>query len=114
MIYPIKPCPAPRQVQSDRWNPRPMVLRYRAFRDEVRLRGVKFENGDSIIFRIPMPPSWSKKKKIAMNGKPHTQTPDLDNIYKSLADSIFKEDSHIWHLGPMKKIWAYDGSIEIF
>lgn len=111
--YNITPTPAPRQTRSDTWNPRPCVLRYRAFKDEVRSKRVKYDVGQSITFHMPMPPSWSKKKKIAHNGQPHTCKPDIDNILKSLFDSLYKDDSHIWHMGEVKKIWAFEGAIEI-
>ena len=34
-----------------------------------------------------MPKSWSLKKKKAMNGKPHRQTADIDNLLKALIDA---------------------------
>lgn len=70
--YDITPVPKPRQTQRDRWKKRGSVLRYRNFADEVRLMKVPLpEAGAHIIFHIPMPMSWSKKKKAEMNGKPH-------------------------------------------
>lgn len=113
MIYPINPCPAPRQVRSDAWNPRPRVLRYRSFRDEVKSLGVTLQPAWSrIIFRIPMPASWSEKKKAKFNGCPHESKPDLDNLIKALLDACYKEDSHIWCYTAMK-LWAEHGYIEI-
>ena len=38
--YKIKPVPKPRMTQRDAWDKRPCVLRYRAFKDEVRKWGV--------------------------------------------------------------------------
>lgn len=112
MQYEITPVPAPRQVRSDTWKPRPMVLRYRAFKDHVRLLNVKVESGDEIVFTLPMPPSWSKKKKREMDGQPHTQRPDLDNLLKALLDAIYTEDCHIWKL-TVSKVWGSKGGIEI-
>lgn len=112
-IYDITPVPAPRQVRSDKWKPCPMVLRYRAFRDEVRLKGVKVESGDEIIFLMPMPKSWSKKKKAEMEHEPHQQKPDLDNLVKAVLDSVYEDDAHIWQL-TATKIWAYEGAIDIW
>jgi len=113
MIYDITPVPAPRMTQSDRWKKRPCVMRYFAFRDEVRLKKVKFENGDSINFFMPMPKSWSKKKKKEMHGKYHTQTPDIDNLLKALMDSVYEDDSHIHSIGGLHKIWSHSGMIQI-
>jgi len=112
VLYMIDPCPAPRQVRSDKWKPRPMVVRYRAFRDHVRLLNIRFNNGASVIFYVKMPKSWSEKKKEKMAGQPHQQTPDLDNYFKALADSIFENDSHIFSI-KLKKVWGYVGAIEI-
>lgn len=115
MKYPITPVPKPRQTQRDKWlnPPRPEVARYRAFADEVRGEGVKFSNGNSITFGLPMPKSWSKKKRAEQDGKPHTQVPDADNLEKALFDAIFKDDSHIWHIGEVKKLWSVEGYIII-
>ncbi len=87
-------------------------MRYRAFKDHCNLLKVTVKSGDSIIFNIPMPKSWSKKKRIEMNGTPHMKTPDIDNLTKALLDAIHKNDSHIWHL-TLQKIWSNSGSIEI-
>lgn len=113
IIYPITPIPKPRMVKSDAWKKRKCVLRYWAFKDEIKRLGVQYENGSAVIFALPMPPSWSKKKRAAMNGKPHTATPDNDNMLKALLDCIFKEDKHLHWYGPIRKIWAERGSITI-
>ena len=112
MIYQITPCPAPRQTQSDRWKKRPCVLRYRAFRDEVRLKNVVIENGCHITFFMPMPQSWSKKKKLEHTGAPHQAKPDLDNILKAILDAIFEDDAHIYKLSA-EKLWAEKGGIQV-
>jgi len=110
--YPITPVPAPRMTQADRWKNRDCVLRYRAFRDEVRLRKVVLRAGDSVTFHLPMPDSWCAKKKATMNGGPHLQKPDVDNLFKALADSIHEDDAHI-HSISIKKIWNYSGGISV-
>lgn len=112
MYYPITPVPAPRMTRADRWKKRPCVLRYFAFKDEVRLRKVTLESGHEITFHLPMPNSWSAKKKATMNGRPHKQKPDIDNLYKALSDSIYEDDSHISSIS-IKKRWAYEGGITI-
>ncbi len=83
--YAITPVPKPRMTQRDKWKKRPVVLRYHAFKDEVRAAGVELEeSGQHIIFVLPMPKSWSKKKQREMVGKPHQQKPDKDNLEKAL------------------------------
>jgi len=111
--YSITPVPKPRQTRSDRWRQRPCVMRYRAFADEVRAAEFKIpESGAHITFILPMPKSWSKKKKELMNGQPHQQTPDIDNLQKALMDAIYRDDSHIWDLWVTKK-WGKYGKIII-
>jgi len=112
VIYQITPCPAPRQTQSDRWKKRPCVLRYRAFRDHVKALKLEVDSGDWIIFYIEMPKSWSKKKRALMLNAPHQQKPDVDNLCKSLIDSIYDDDAHI-HDIRITKLWATAGGIEI-
>ena len=112
MIYDITPCPKPRQTRSDKWKKRPAVMRYRAFADECRLKKVTFVDGDKIIFYIAMPKSWSKKKKDEMFLQSHKQKPDIDNLFKALADAIYKEDSHISEITIMK-CWGKKGAIQI-
>ena len=111
--YPITPVAKPRQTIGDRWKKRPCVLRYRAFADECRLRGMTIpESGGTITFYMPMPRSWSKKKKREMDGQPHQQKPDWDNLAKAVCDAVYKDDSGIWDIGVVK-LWAREGAIQI-
>lgn len=112
-IYPITPMGAPRMTRADAWNKRDVVLRYRAFKDLVQAHKVELANGYSVTFVLPMPPSWSKKKRDAMRGQYHQYKPDLDNLLKALMDSIFGEDCHIADLGRVKKVWGDSGQIKI-
>ncbi|OAT52148.1 endodeoxyribonuclease [Kluyvera georgiana ATCC 51603] len=112
-VFNITPLGKPRMTRADKWKKRPEVLRYRAFCDEVRLNNVSLpESGYHVIFVLPMPPSWSKKKRSLMDGKPHQQKPDKDNLEKALLDAIFGEDSHIWD-GRVTKIWGEIGKMII-
>lgn len=114
MIYPITPVPAPRQSRRDAWAPRPEVLRYRAFRDEVLFRKVEVpEDGAAITFVMPMPKSWGKHKKAAMVGQLHKQKPDLDNLLKALVDAVYCDDCMVSSYAGVRKIWGYEGSIII-
>ena len=111
--FDITPVPKPRQTQRDRWLKRACVMRYRAFADEVRLQKVPLpEAGAHVVFCMPMPKSWSKKKRAAMEGSPHKQRPDCDNLFKALADAIYSEDSHI-HDIRITKVWGIKGQIII-
>ena len=104
----IAPCSKPRMTRSDRWKKRQSVLKFFAFRDAVRQYCDSHAIGwwsFEIEFHVPMPKSWSKKKKALHNGKPHNQTPDLDNYLKAWKDSVFKEDSVVWRVHA-SKLWT--------
>ena len=111
MLYKITPIPKPRMTRSDKWKTRDCVMRYRAFKDEIRAKGLRID-GDTVdvVFGLPMPKSWSKKKRAAMCGMPHQQTPDIDNLVKSLLDATNTDDSRIWKVKACK-YWGETGFI---
>lgn len=112
-IYPIVPMGKPRMTRADKWKKRPEVMRYRAFCDEVRLRGVALpESGAHFTFVLPMPASWSKKKRQQHNGQPHLAKPDCDNMLKALMDALYEDDAHIWDCR-ITKVWGEIGQIII-
>ena len=116
MIFRIDPVAKPRMTQSDKWKQRPAVLTYRAFCDLLRLQAQQegFALGDrvGISFSVPMPRSWSKKKKLEFNGTPCQAKPDLDNLCKSVLDALMTEDKFVWKLQAEKR-WSITGMIEI-
>jgi Holliday junction resolvase RusA-like endonuclease len=65
-----------------------------------------------IIFYLPMPKSWSKKKRTEMNGTYHDQKPDIDNLAKAFMDAFGSEDKHVAILHA-EKYWAEKGYIEL-
>jgi len=113
-VFNINPVPKPRQTRSDKWRKRPVVLKYRAFADSIReiagLYGLTLGMVLCISFIVRMPTSWSKKKKLAMDGQPHQQRPDIDNLAKAFMDAMLKEDCEVWDLHATKR-WGYDGKI---
>ena len=44
-----------------------------------------------VSFIMPMPKSWSKKKRAAMDGKPHTARPDIDNLPERRLHGVRRE-----------------------
>lgn len=52
-----------------------------------------------MVFVMPIPKSYSKKKQAALVGAPHTKKPDLDNLVKAVLDALngkaFADDSVI-------------------
>lgn len=110
----IVPVPKPRMTQSDKWRSRPCTERYWRYKDELRQLWGDRELPDTYwaIFTIPMPRSWSEKKKLLMDGKPHQQKPDDSNLLKAFEDALWDEDSVLWDIRSTK-LWGYEGSIEI-
>jgi len=106
-------------TQRDKWQKRSCVLRYRAFADLVRSELARHDftlpaEGLSVRFDMPMPVSWSKRRRNEMRGKPHRQRPDLDNMLKALTDAAMPDDdSGIWHIAEIEKRWADEGSITL-
>ena len=112
--YNIVPVQKPRMTRSDKWKGRNCVKRYFEFCNKVKAAGIEISySKTSIVFALPMPKSWNKKKREEYNGKPHQQKPDLDNLLKALSDAVHKEDCKIWHYGNLSKVWAETGSITI-
>lgn len=127
-VLAIDPIGAPRMSRSDQWKVNPnhsdpkkrqrvCVTRYFAWKDAFVLAckrvGWTLEPRIRIEFRIAMPPSWSKKKRSEMNGRPHQQKPDYDNLAKCIGDAFGVDDSFIWDARITKR-WAEYGSIILF
>jgi Holliday junction resolvase RusA-like endonuclease len=70
-----------------------------------------------MIFIIPVPKSYSKKKKAELIGKYHTQKPDIDNLAKFAMDAISTKgvwsDDSIVACTSIKKIWGNVGRVYI-
>lgn len=82
---------------------------------EAKSKGFVFPPvGASITFFVPVPPSWSKKKKKLYHGTFHQSKPDLDNLLKALMDSLMAEDKQIAHIELAKRWVDFEtGWIEI-
>lgn len=111
----VTPIPKPRMTQSDRWKKRGCVLRYYDFKDRLKEEwgGNPLPETFWIVCYLPMPKSWSKKKKAEMQGTPHKQKPDADNLTKAFKDALYPEDSYVWD-ERCTKLWADEGRIEVY
>jgi Holliday junction resolvase RusA-like endonuclease len=113
----IDPHTKPRMTQSDVWKKRPCVVQYRDFKDKLREECKRIELITlnpvitTLTFHIPMPKSWSKKKMLEMYGKPHQQSPDLDNLCKGFWDAILEQDNYIYSIQNLGKYWSTQGWI---
>lgn len=128
IMFDVCPVSAPRMTQSDRWktNPehpdinrrqRPVVTKYFAYKNALKIQAnvLKFEIKPvlDVLFIMPMPQSWSQKKKEKMVGLPCKVKPDTDNLMKAIKDTFCVNDSHIWRETAEKR-WGYNGSVIIF
>ena len=110
---PISPVAKPRMTRRDRWKQRPVVQRYFAYKDQVRLMRVNLPQADAwCVFVIPIPKSWSKKKRARHLGAEHQQVPDVDNYIKGLLDAVYDDDSCVFDIRGTK-IWGDTGCIVI-
>ena len=100
-------------TQSDKWKKRPVVVKYWNWKSSLQEYGINFDSGQvDVIFFVPMPKTWTKKKCLEMDGKPHQSRPDIDNYLKALFDAVCSEDSHIYKV-TAKKVWSTKGMIEL-
>jgi Holliday junction resolvase RusA-like endonuclease len=101
---------APRMTQASKWKHQ----RYFKYKNDIRTLLPHYELGMrlDIIFYLPMPKSWSKKKRTEMNGTYHDQKPDIDNLAKAFMDAFGSEDKHVAILHA-EKYWAEKGYIEL-
>ena len=120
-VFKVTPIAKPRMTKGDRANYRPVTQHYWAYANELKalanIEGLATLPGsiDRIVFYLPMPGSWSAKKKEKMNHQPHQQRPDLSNLLKGLEDILCTEDSHIYEFRDgLVKLWGYEGSIHLF
>ena len=114
ITFRVLPVAKPRMTARDRWKKRPCVLRYHAFKDEIKLilsqTGYKPGPRVRLLFFVPMPASWSAKKKAAMKRTPHMRRPDIDNYIKGVLDAVYADDSGVWQIEALK-YWGEEPAI---
>lgn len=96
------------------------IERYNAYKEalveEASEKGFTIpDHNFEVSFFIPVPRTWTKKKKAAMHFKLHRPRPDIDNFLKALFDPLKKQDASIAHLSGLQKRWVNSttGWIEI-
>ncbi len=111
------PMGKPRMTQRDRWKKRPVVLRWFAYKDEIRLKAGPFDFPISdywMILTFKPPPSWTTKRTVEAFGAPHKQKPDKDNIEKGILDIFMPDDDSKVYDGRVTKQWGVRQNIEIW
>ena len=106
----LRPTGLKRLMRLERYNKYKLDLDSEAKRKSFVMPPI----GASITFVIPVPRSWSKKKKKLYHGRFHQSKPDIDNLQKAFLDSLMKEDKQIAHLEVQKRWVDFEvGWIEI-
>jgi Holliday junction resolvase RusA-like endonuclease len=106
----LRPAGLKRLMRLERYNKYKLDLDSEAKRKSFKMPPI----GASITFVIPVPRSWSKKKKKLYHGTFHQSKPDIDNLQKAFLDSLMKEDKQIAHLEVQKRWVDFElGWIEI-
>ena len=127
-LFDVVPIGAVRMTQSDKWKTNPnhtdpqkrqreAVSRYFDFKNKVRQQShqmnYKMSGVLEIVFLVPMPNSWSEKKKSRHNKHPVKTRPDIDNYIKSFMDALEIEDGFVWKVIAEKR-HAFKGSILVY
>jgi Holliday junction resolvase RusA-like endonuclease len=104
--------PKPRMTKRDSWAKRPCVIKYWAFKAALlrEFDGQPYPADPHIVsanFYLPIPKSWSKRKRRFMDEKMHRQKPDVDNYVKAVFDCLFADDSRIAG-GCFYKYWTIE------
>ncbi|MGG4288354.1 RusA family crossover junction endodeoxyribonuclease [Priestia megaterium] len=100
--------------------------RYLSYKDEIKRQIVKQvkerelmkdEIEVEVMFFMPIPQSWSKKKREAAVLKPHKSKPDIDNLLKGLFDAlnglIWKDDNLVSKVSAVKIYVPQDEGIMV-
>ena len=113
--FDVVPVASPRMTHADRWKRRRCVVKYFEYRDQVRAiaaeQGFTLPERFYLWFQMPMPKSWSQRKKRMMFGEPCRVKPDADNLAKGFFD-CFGEDKHVWSV-QITKTWHDIGRITV-
>lgn len=72
--------------------------------------------GVNIVFKMPIPSSWSEKKKQEHMDKLHTKKPDIDNLVKGLFDAVngllWVDDNRVANM-MVSKVYSDNPGIEM-
>jgi Holliday junction resolvase RusA-like endonuclease len=95
------------------YNRKYYILKYFDYKRALKLEAernnfVLPEQESWVKFYIPMPPSWSKKKRNQMSFTLKKSKPDTKNYITAMEDALLKEDAKIADYR-LSKFW-YDGS----
>jgi len=112
------PAPRPRFSKFGTYNPASYTQYKKDFLALAKLQSKTYFNGAiclNITFFMQIPKSLSKKKQNELIGQYHIKKPDLDNLIKTVKDSLegtfYKNDSQICKV-VAEKIYSDDPRVE--
>lgn len=107
----LKPSGQKRKLRLEAYNQYKIDLLAEAKRLNFQLPYI----GAGVIFCVPVPKSWSQKKKKLHHGKWHNSRPDLKNLLSAFEDALMSEDKEIAYYSHLGKVWvnAEEGWIEV-
>lgn len=107
----LRPAGLKRLIRIEKYNQYKIDLSAEA----KRMKFSMHPQGMSITFFIPVPKSWTNKKKRLHHMQYHSSTPDLDNLMKAMQDSLLTDDRHLAHY-ELSKRWVNNetGWIEVY
>lgn len=127
-LFDIIPMGAVRMTKSDTWklNPnhadpkkrqRKSVTKYFEFKNNIKFQAekmnIEIKDTLDIVFVVPIPDSFSDKKKAQLNATPCKKRPDIDNYVKAFLDALKKEDGDVWNIKAIK-VYGFKGAIILF
>ncbi|MFE8697952.1 RusA family crossover junction endodeoxyribonuclease [Cytobacillus sp. FJAT-53684] len=122
LFIPIIPMGAVRTTQKQKYVDE-RARRYHAYKQQIAILANQHIRTPSncpiladITFYMPIPKSWSQKKKERYNGYIHRSKPDIDNLIKGLFDSLntiaWKDDNQVYEVHS-KKMYSFNPGIGI-
>lgn len=124
IVIPVEPMGAVRMTQRGKYMSKSAMkyLNYKAYlkhHAKIQAQGKQFDKQPlevQIRFRMPVPASWSPKKRSAALGRYHMKKPDADNLVKGVFDSLNKivwaDDNQVAKLSAVK-VYGEEPGIEV-
>ncbi len=95
----LRPDGLRRLLRLERYNNYKVELLAEAKRKRFELPA----SGLHVTFYLPLPKTWSKKKKKACHGLLCQSRPDLDNLLKGFFDALVSEDKFVASISACKR-----------
>ncbi|MCM3141695.1 RusA family crossover junction endodeoxyribonuclease [Brevibacillus sp. MER 51] len=124
-IFNVSPMGAVRTTQRQKWVD-PRAKKYYAYKQEIAGSAASQSTVGQptpsplalkMVFVMPIPESWSKKKRWDALNKAHMTKPDLDNLIKGCTDAlngvVWQDDKQIIAV-EATKVYGFEPRIELY